>query len=119
MVRERQKNNGGVWGVRSDEFKKGDKVIVNLGKDKGKKGKIEKILYKKDSIIVSGVNIFKRHLKPQGQGKPGGIVDLVKPLRVSKVSILCPKCRSRWVRANVLRQQYVCRRCGKVWLMEH
>lgn len=96
------------------KLKKGDKVIVTLGKDRDKKGKIEKILGKSDSVIVSGINIFKRHLKPQQEGKKGGIVDLIKPLKASKVSLICPKCNQKTrIGFSVLKDEKlrICKKC--------
>lgn len=74
------------------KLKKGDEVIVTVGKDRGKKGSIEGVYPKKNKVKVSGVNIYKRHLKPRGEGKPGGIIDIIKPLSFSNVALLCPKC---------------------------
>ena len=74
------------------KFKKGDEIMVTLGKDSGKKGKIEAIFPKEGKALVNGVNVYKRHTKPQGEGKKGGIIDLPKPLDVSKIGLICPKC---------------------------
>jgi len=63
------------------------------GKDKGKTGKVEKVLPKVAAVLVEGVNKYKKHLKPQGEGKPGGIVEISKPLPVANVVLLCPKCQ--------------------------
>lgn len=96
------------------KIKKGDTVLVCLGKDRGKKGKIEKVFIKKDTILVNGVNIYKRHLKAQGEGKPGGIIDITKPIRVSKVVLVCPKCNQPTrVGFKILANEKVriCRKC--------
>lgn len=74
------------------KFKKGDEVIVTMGKDSGKKGKIEALFPREGKVLVAGVNIYKRHAKPQGEDKKGGIIDLPKPLAFSKISLVCPKC---------------------------
>jgi large subunit ribosomal protein L24 len=74
------------------KFKKGDSVLVTIGKDRGKRGKIEKIFPKKDTVLVTGVNLYKRHLKSRGQNKQGGIIDITKPLSVAKIALVCPKC---------------------------
>ncbi|TSC54386.1 MAG: large subunit ribosomal protein L24 [Microgenomates group bacterium LiPW_16] len=74
------------------KFKKGDEVLVTAGKDRGKRGKIEKVFPKERTALVTGVNIYKRHLKPRGQDKPGGIIDITKPLNVGKIALVCPKC---------------------------
>lgn len=74
------------------KIKRGDQIIVTIGKDKGSKGKVEKVFPKSNQLLVMGVNVYKRHTKPRGEGKPGGIIDLVKPLSVAKVALICPKC---------------------------
>lgn len=74
------------------KIKKGDKVMVNTGKDRGKTGTVEKILVKEGRALVAGVNLYKKHLKPRGEGKPGGIVDLPRSLAMGKISLVCPKC---------------------------
>lgn len=75
------------------KLKKGDKIIVIKGKDKGRQGKIEKVYPKKGRVLVPGLNIYKRHLKPQGKEKPGGILDFARPLPVANVALICPKCK--------------------------
>lgn len=76
------------------KIKKGDKVQVLLGKDRGKTGTVDVVFQKKGLVLVSGINIYKKHLKPRGEGrqKTGGIIDQVHPLKVSKVGLICPKC---------------------------
>lgn len=74
------------------KVKKGDKVIITVGKDRGKIQGVEKVLPKKGLVLITGANLFKRHLKPQGEGKPGGIIDIPRPLSVAKVAVVCPKC---------------------------
>jgi len=73
------------------KIKIGDEILVLQGKDKGKKGKVERVLGKKQQVLVSGVNIYKRNVKRQGN-TPGGIIDIVKPMPTSKVALVCPKC---------------------------
>ena len=75
------------------KIKKGDTVKVLTGKDRGKTGRVEKICPKKERVLVSGVNIYKKHMKSQGEGKPGGIIDVPRPLDSSKVALLCSKCK--------------------------
>lgn len=96
------------------KFKKGDEIIVTKGKDLGKKGKIEKIFPKKDSVLVGGINIYKRHLKPRGQGKPGGIVDITKPIPVAKLALFCSRCGQRTRIGYKLidgQKKRICRKC--------
>lgn len=96
------------------KLKKGDNIIVTSGKDRGKKGKIERVFIKKNEVLVSGVNIYKRHLRARGEGKPGGIIDIVKPLKVCKVSLICPKCNQKTrVGFKILKEEKIriCRKC--------
>lgn len=68
-------------------FKKGDKVNIITGKDKGKSGKILAILKAKDKVVVEGINIVKRHQKPTANDQTGGIVEKEAPIHVSNVMI--------------------------------
>ena len=74
-------------------LKVGDKVIVIAGKDKGKEGKI--IVKKGDRVFVEGVNIVKKHVKPNGQDQNGGIIDKEASIHVSNVMIIDPKTKKR------------------------
>ena len=75
-------------------FKTGDKVVVIAGKDKGKEGKIIKILRKENRVVVEGVNIVKKHQKPNGQ-ESGGILDIEAPINASNVMFIDPKTKKR------------------------
>ncbi len=70
-------------------LKVGDKVVVITGKDKGKEGKI--IAKKSDKVLVEGVNMVKKHVKPDGQNQNGGIIDKESYIHVSNVMIIDPK----------------------------
>lgn len=74
------------------KLKKGDNVLVTIGKDKGRKGKVEQVNPNRNSVLVTGVNVYKRHLKKRDEQHPGGIVDFPRPLSVAKVALICPKC---------------------------
>jgi large subunit ribosomal protein L24 len=98
------------------KIKTGDEVLVLSGKDKGKKGKVERVLLKKDLVIVAGINIYKRHVKRDGN-KPAGIVDLIKPLPASKVTIVCPKCNlPTRIGFNIVgkEKERICKKCKQV-----
>lgn len=93
---------------------KGDTVKVTVGKDKGKTGKVEKVFPKLNKVLVPGVNIYKKHLKKQGENKPGGIIDLVKPLLINKVALICPKCHLQTrIGYKISREAGKARRCQK------
>lgn len=70
--------------------KTGDKVKVIAGKDKGKEGVVVKTIAAKDRVVVEGVNIVKKHQKPNNQYPQGGIVELEAPIHVSNVQLLDP-----------------------------
>lgn len=74
------------------KIKKGDTVLIISGKDKGRTGKVLKSLLKEDRILVEGMNIKKKHIRPKKQGEKGQIVSVATPLNVSNVKFLCPKC---------------------------
>jgi large subunit ribosomal protein L24 len=73
------------------KIKKGDRVVVLSGKDKGKHGEVTKSLPREDKVIVSGVNIITRHRKPTQVNPQGGLERVEAPLHVSKVAIEDPK----------------------------
>jgi large subunit ribosomal protein L24 len=75
------------------KLKKGDQIIVIKGKDKGRRGKIEKIFPKKGQVLVPGINLYKKHARKQSEKKPGGIIEIVVPLPVANVAPFCPKCK--------------------------
>ena len=66
------------------KYKKGDEVIVKVGKDKGKVGKISKVINSTDKVVISGVNISKKHQKPSQDSK-GGIIDKEMPIHISNI----------------------------------
>lgn len=74
------------------KFKKGDTVLIISGKDKGKRGAIEKSLPKEGKIIITGINIAKHHLKPSRKNPHGGIMDKLAPMDASNAVIICPRC---------------------------
>lgn len=72
------------------KVKKGDKVVVLCGRDKGKKGEVLRMLPKENRLVVQGVNVIKRHTRPT-QVSPGGIVEREAPVHISNVAHLDPK----------------------------
>ena len=96
------------------KLKKGDEIIVTTGKDKGQKGKIEKVFPKADTVLVAGINIFKRHKKRRDDKHPGGIMSVPRPIHISKIMLMCPSCRvmTRIGYTNVKNEKVrVCRKC--------
>ena len=72
--------------------KTGDEVIVIQGKDRGKKCKVLQVSPSEGKVIVEGVNIVSKHVKPRKMGEPGGIIKAESALYADKVQLICPKC---------------------------
>ena len=75
----------------AQKIKKGDKVVVLSGKDKGRHGEVTKAMPKEGKVVVSGINVHARHTKPSQTRPQGGIVRAEAPLHVSKVALEDPK----------------------------
>ena len=73
------------------KIKKGDRVVVITGRDKGKQGEVLKVLPQESRVIVQGVNVAKRHTRPSAANPSGGIIDKELPIHVSNVAHLDPK----------------------------
>ncbi len=95
--------------------KKDDTVVVLTGKDRGKSGKILKVIPKKQRVIVEGVNLIKKHQKPTQANPEGGIITKEASIHISNVLIFCPKC-GKGVRTRKKidgnRKIRVCVKCG-------
>ncbi len=77
------------------KIKKGDTVKIISGKDKGKEGKVLQVFPKKNLVLVEGVNIAKKHQKPQGQTMQGGVIDKSMPINISNVALIVNKKNGR------------------------
>ncbi len=98
--------------------KKDDKVKILAGKDKGKIGKVMKVIHKKNRVLVENINIIKRHTKPSAQNRQGGIVETEAPIDCTNVMLMCNKCMSP-SRAKVRQLEdgnkvRVCTKCDEV-----
>ena len=97
------------------KLKKGDNVIVLSGNDKGKTGEVLEVIPSTQKVIVKGVNIRKKHVKPRKAGEEGGIIPSEYPIHSSKVNILCPKCGKASRIGYVIedgKKVRVCKKCG-------
>ncbi len=72
--------------------KKGDEVVVINGKDRGTRGKVMEVSPSEGKVIVEGVNVVTKHVKPRRMGEPGGLVKAESALYACKVQVICPKC---------------------------
>jgi len=73
------------------KLKKGDNVIIVTGKDKGKKGKITRVLVEENKVVVEGANMMKKHQRPRKSGEKGQVISIAMPLHASNVMIVDPK----------------------------
>lgn len=73
-------------------IRKNDKVMVIVGKDKGKTGDVNRILSKEGLVVVSGINVVKKATKPSKKNPGGGIIEISKPIQISNVAFICPSC---------------------------
>ncbi len=95
---------------------KGDEVIVVKGKDKNKRGKIEKVFIKEDLVLIPGINLYKRHYKSRTQDKPSEIIEITKPLKVGNVALICPNCKKQTrigYKIDNKEKVRICRKCNK------
>ncbi len=97
-------------------IKKGDTVKVLSGNDKGKTGEVLEVIPKTQKIVVKGVNVRKKHVKPKKQGEEGGIISLECAIHSSKVNLVCPKCGKTTRVGYVIDKDNkvrVCKKCGE------
>ncbi|MEX2028697.1 MAG: 50S ribosomal protein L24 [Candidatus Curtissbacteria bacterium] len=98
------------------KFKVGDQVLVATGREKGKKGKIEKVLASENKITIAGVNIYKRHKKVT-KNQAAGIYEITRPIDVAKVALVCPKCQKQTRAGFTLEgkiKKRICKKCKGV-----
>ena len=97
--------------------RKGDTVMVVAGKDRGKRGKVLRVVPEKGRVIVERVNMIKKHQRPTQKIRQGGIIEREGPLAISNVLLVCGRC-DRPVRHGIKiladrRKIRVCKRCGE------
>jgi len=74
------------------KIRKKDTILVILGKDKGKRGKVRQAFPKRGKVVIEGLNMVKRHSRTSGQARQAGIIELESPMSVSNVMFICNKC---------------------------
>ncbi len=72
--------------------KKGDKVLISTGKDKGKKGKILRVFPRKERVLIEGLNLIKKNTRPTQKNPQGGIIERESSIHVSNVQLVCSSC---------------------------
>jgi len=97
------------------KIKKTDKVYVIAGKDRGKSGEVTRVLTKTAQVVVSGINIAKKAVKPSKKNAQGGIIEITRPLPISNVALVCPSCgkptRIGYVVAKDGKKVRTCKKC--------
>ena len=99
------------------KIKKGDTVEVLSGNDKGKTGEVLEVIPKMQRVIVKGVNVRKKHVKPRKQGEEGGIVPVECSIHSSKANVVCPKCGKATriaMKVEDGKKVRVCKKCGAI-----
>ncbi|MBO4932152.1 MAG: 50S ribosomal protein L24 [Clostridia bacterium] len=95
--------------------KTGDMVIVISGDDKGKTGKVVEVSPKEGKVIVSGINLVKKHMRPRPPKEAGGILEVEGAMYASKVQLYCEKCKKATRAAHKIdgdKKTRVCVKCG-------
>ncbi|MGD9210453.1 MAG: 50S ribosomal protein L24 [Desulfobacteraceae bacterium] len=99
-------------------IKKNDKVKVVTGKDKGKIGKVLRVINKKERVLVENINMVKHHTRPNAQNRQGGIIDREAPIHWSNVMLMCNKCvtpvRIKIQRLDDGNKVRICSKCSEV-----
>ncbi|HCR43615.1 MAG TPA: 50S ribosomal protein L24 [Ruminococcaceae bacterium] len=103
--------------IKKIHVKTGDTVVVLSGKDRGKKGKVLEVSPKEGKVIVEGINMVSKHVKPRKMGEEGGIIKAEGAMYACKVQIVCPRCgKPTRVGHKVYEdgtKERVCKKCGE------
>ena len=94
-------------------IKLNDNVVIISGKDRGRKGKVIKALPGELRIVVEGINIRKKHVRPKTQGAKGQVVEVPAAINVANVKLLCPQCKQATRVCYVLENKQKSRSCKK------
>lgn len=98
-------------------IKKGDTVILLAGKDRGKKGKVTHVLPRAERVVIEGLNLFTKNVKPRQQRQKGERVKYAAPVHVAKVQLICPNCAKParvGMRTEGGKKHRVCHQCRSV-----
>lgn len=96
------------------KLKKGDKVRIMAGKDRRREGVIEKVYKKQKKVLILGINLYKKHIKKSEKVPQGGVVELSRPIDVSKLALVCAHCASITRVGYAINQNKklrICRKC--------
>ena len=104
------------------KIKKGDNIIVISGKDKGKQGKVIKVLPSSEKVIVENINLKKKHQRPKTGGKKGEKIEVPRPISISTILLICKNCGKPTrigckilpggLSAQASKKIRICKKCG-------
>ena len=97
------------------KLKKGDTIIVTTGKDRGKTGIISRVVDGGKKVVVEGVNMYKKRVRPKRQGEKGQVVSVARSIDVSNACIVCGNCGKKTrigVKINDGKKERFCKKCG-------
>lgn len=103
------------------KIKKKDTVKILKGKDAGKTGTVIKVLRKENKVVVEGLNLYKKHLRPKRQNEKGQIVQIPRPIYASNVMLICPSCHKAtrvgyvFIDGEKKQKQRQCKKCQAVF----
>jgi len=98
------------------KIKKGDKIKIIAGKDRGREGVVERVIPKEEKAVITGCNLYKKHVKPRHEGEKGGVIEIARPLNIAKMALICPKCKKATrvgYKVQGKEKFRVCRKCGE------
>ena len=99
-------------------FKRNDTVLVTVGKDRGKKGKILRIFPKRERALVEGINMVKKHMRPTRDNPKGGIFSMESPVHIANLMLVCSRCsKATKVGYKVLTdgtKKRMCKKCQEI-----
>jgi len=100
------------------KIRKGDTILVKKGDDRGRTGKVMKVFPYKNSVLIEGINIQKKHRLPKKEGEKGQIVEKPGPMSISNIQLICPKC-SKPTRVEIKlknkKKKRVCKKCKELF----
>lgn len=98
------------------KLKRGDTILITTGKDKGRKGKLLRALPKEEKIVVEGINLRKKHVRPKKSGEKGQIIEIPLPIYASNAKIICSKCGKATrigYKVDEKEKYRICKKCGQ------
>lgn len=100
------------------KIKKGDKVRVMTGKDKGREAQVEKVYVNQEKVVLPGINLYKRHLRRDPQTGQGGVIEVPRAVPVANIMLICPKCNKATrvgYKIEKTKKYRICKNCNKTF----